>query len=81
MQGASDQVKSGGGKAILDSNLDRMSGGCRPGEGSTVGKEIHKAVRDAGGMRQQDLETEIDSARERGVLNIKEDPEVSSLSG
>lgn len=67
MQGGSDQVKSGG-RAILDNNLDRMSRGSGPGEGSTVGKGIHKAMRDAGGMRHQGLETAIDGGQREGDI-------------
>lgn len=58
MQDGLGLVKSGG-RAVLNSNLDRMPRGPGPGEeGSTRGKESWGAVRDAGRTRQQGLGTD-----------------------
>lgn len=57
MQDELGLVKSGG-RAVLNSNLDRMPRGPGPGEGSMRGKETWGAVRDAGRTRQQGLGTD-----------------------
>lgn len=51
MQDGLGLVKSGG-RAVLNSDLDRMPRGPGPGEGSTPGKETWGSVRDAGRTRQ-----------------------------